>query len=240
MYTYVYVFSSRNKMSLNRNDNNRSLPELSFVKEMTVNVNIAVFVIIFGILGLALSLVPIVGAVFSVLAGALQIVVMYQWTEALNTNIENSLKILAFAMDDNATESTPGNLRMYTNQLQNSRIDMLWFWLHLAFYIISGVIINALFATLASIMAFIFLGIFLQSIFNTEERLQGAKDLFYGIYLHGDNIAMRRIKKRHFGLVILFTIITLGIYWWFLLINHSREINDFIEADVYNRSLLKK
>src|SRR6056297_1712194 len=191
------------------------LPGLEFAKETEVNEVVAFFIIGFGVLSIMLFLVPIVGGLLFAITGILQVWLMFQWMEVLNTNINNSLNILRFMDNSKNGFFKSATVSDYINKLKKSKIDMFWFWVYVLLYIFGG--------------------IFLQMIFNSEKNLQMAKNHFYSILLPEKYRFMNQIKPRNFLLVMLLTVITLGIYWYYLLIKHSSEINAFIAADQENR-----
>jgi len=212
------------------------LPGLEFVKETEVNEVVAFFIIAFGILSIMLFLVPFVGGLLYAITGILQVWLMYQWMETLNTNIDNSLNILQYMDDSEKGFFKSVTVSDYITKLKKSKIDMFWFWVYVLFYIFGG--ISRKYAIYLNLASFIFLGIFLQLVFNSEKNLQMAKNHFYSILLPEKYRYLNQIKKRNFLLVMLLTVVTLGIYWYYLLIKHSSEINAFIKTDQENRQRL--
>jgi len=209
------------------------LPGLEFAKETEVNEVVAFFIIGFGVLSIMLFLVPIVGGLLFAITGILQVWLMFQWMEVLNTNINNSLNILRFMDNSKNGFFKSATVSDYINKLKKSKIDMFWFWVYVLLYIFGG--ISRKYAIYLNLSSFIFLGIFLQMIFISEKNLQMAKNHFYSILLPEKYRFMNQIKPRNFLLVMLLTVITLGIYWYYLLIKHSSEINAFIVIDQENR-----
>jgi len=209
------------------------LPGLEFVKEKEVNEVVAFFIIALGILSIILFLVPLVGGLLFAITGILQVWLMYQWMETLNTNIDNSLNILQYMDDSEKGFFKSVTVSDYITKLKKSKIDMFWFWVYVLFYIFGG--ISRKYAIYLNLASFIFLGIFLQMVFNSEKNMQMAKNHFYSILLPAKYRFMNQIKRRNFLLVMLLTVITIGIYWYYLLIKHSNEINAFIAADQENR-----
>jgi len=84
----------------------------------------------------------------------------------------------------------------------------------------------------------VFLGVYLQKTFSTANSLQEYKERFYTGYQSAMLSSVRKMKNRNIFLTVLFIIITLGIYWWYLLIAFSREINEFLDLDQRLRSSL--
>src|SRR6056297_3553108 len=217
----------------NKLKDDTKLPGLEFAKETEVNEVIAFFIIGFGILSIMLFLVPLVGGLLYAITGILQVWLMYQWMETLNTNIDNSLNILQYMDDSEKGFFKSVTVSDYITKLKKSKIDMFWFWVYVLFYIFGG--ISRKYAIYLNLASFIYLGIFLQMVFNSEKNMQMAKNHFYSILLPAKYRFMNQIKRRNFLLVMLLTVVTLGVYWYYLLIKHSSEINAFIAADQENR-----
>lgn len=213
-----------------------ALPGLKFIKEGQVNEVVAVFIIVFGILSIILFLVPIVGGMLYAISGILQLWLMFQWVETLNTNIDNSLNILECMSDARDGLFKSVTISDYTAKLKRSKIEMFWFWVYVLLYIFGGV--SRRYAIYINLGAFVFLGVFLQMVFNSERNMQNAKNHFYSVLLPGRYRFMNQIRRRNFLAVILLSIITIGIYWYYLLIKHSSEINAFIKVDQENRGQL--
>lgn len=216
--------------------NDSKLPGLKFVKEGQVNEIVALFIIVFGILSIVLFLVPIVGGMLYAISGIMQLWLMFQWVETLNTNIDNSLNILEYMSDARDGFFKSVTISDYIAKLKRSKIEMFWFWVYVLLYIFGG--LSRKYAIYINLGAFVFLGVFLQMVFNSERNMQSAKNHFYSILLPGRYRFMNQIKRRNFFVVMLFSIITMGIYWYYLLIKHSSEINAFIKADQENRGHL--
>ncbi|HPF15995.1 MAG TPA: DUF4234 domain-containing protein [Thermotogota bacterium] len=213
------------------------LPGLEFAREQQVNEIIAFFIIGFGILAVIFFLVPLFGSLLAAITGILQMWLIFQWSQALNTNIDNSLSILQYMDHSKDAFFKSVTVSEYIQKLKKSKIDLFWFQIYVVFYIFGG--LSRRYMVYLSLISFVFLGIFLQMVFSSENTLQLAKNHFYSILLPQKHLYLNQIRKRNFPLVILFTVATLGIYWYYLLIKHSTEINKFIASDQENRRLLK-
>lgn len=225
----------KNKHTENLDDS--KLPGLEFAKEQQVNEIIAFFIIGFGILAVLFFLVPLFGSLLSAITGILQMWLIFQWSLALNVNIDNSLNILHYMDHSKDAFFKSVTVSDYIQKLKKSKIDLFWFQVYVVFYIFGG--LSRRYMVYFSLISFVFLGIFLQMVFTSENTLQSAKNHFYSILLPQKHLYLNQISKRNFPLVMLLTVVTLGIYWYYLLIKHSTEINQFIASDQENRRLLK-
>jgi len=209
------------------------------IKEKEVKVIFAILVLLFGLIGIFTAWVPfgfVVTMILGFINAVLQTILIFQWADVINTNIDNTrifINQLISKKPEKASE-----LQMMISQLQGIKIDMTMFWVYMVLYVLSQVLsFNYWITPVVSILAFIFLMIYLQNTFSQEHRLLSLKNQFYG-HFSAHTYHLDQIKKRNVGLLILFVIITLGIYWWYILIKHSQEINDFVEADVNNRRMI--
>ncbi len=229
---------------------------VDFTLEKRVNVNLAIAALIIGILGVIFSVTGLITSTWSAFTGdiggfvagsavftlsfltnvivmVLQTVVIFQWSNALNTNIDNSRLVLR-----HLTVVHPQNndYRELDYKLQTLRFEPWAFWVYLGLYFL-GVVIPA-YSWLFNLVGFVFLGVYLQKTFSTANSLQEYKERFYTGYQSAMLSSVRKMKNRNIFLTVLFIIITLGIYWWYLLIAFSREINEFLDLDQRLRSSL--
>ncbi|RKX52138.1 MAG: hypothetical protein DRP30_06695, partial [Thermotoga sp.] len=92
---------------------------------------------------------------------------------------------------------------------------------------------------LLGIIGFVFFAIYIQSVFSASNQLQDVKTKMYNALSKGEMLVnLKLIKSRNVGLVILLSIITLGIYAYYLLVALSKEINSFVEQDKELRNKL--
>ena len=229
---------------------------VDFTLEKRVNVNLAIASLIIGILGVVFSLIGLVTSVQSVYAGdigglfagsaiftlsfltnvivlILQTIVIFQWSTSLNMNIDNTRLICR-----RLTAANPQNsdYRELEYRLDTLKFEPWAFWVYLGLYFL-GIVVPA-YSWLFNIIGFVFLGIYLQQTFKTAALLQEYKDRFYSVYQNAMATPVRKMKNRNVFLTVLFINITLGIYWWYLLIAFSKEINEFLELDRRLRSSL--
>jgi len=229
---------------------------VDFALEKRVNVSLAIAALIIGILGVIFSVTGLAtsawsafsGDIIGILAGGaiftlsfltsviviiLQTVVIFQWSHALNTNIDNSRLVLRHLT---AVYPQNSDYRELEYKLQSLRFEPWAFWVYLAFYFLG--VVFAGYSWLFNLVGFVFLGVYLQKTFTTAHLLQEYKERFYSGYQSSMMSSVRRMKNRNIFLTVLFIIITFGIYWWYLLIAFSKEINDFLDLDLRLRSSL--
>ncbi len=127
------------------------------------------------------------------------------------------------------------NLSVLEGHLSTLNLNIWAYWVYLVFYVISFLIPVASFVF--SILAIVFLSVYLQSVFSVSKRLEEIKNAMYPL-LGISFPMMSYIKQRNVGIFILLTIVTLGIYWWYLLIKLSDEINQYIDADQKIRQVI--
>lgn len=208
----------------------------SVTKEKEVNVTFAILVLVLGLIGIFTAWIPfgfIITMILGFAGAVLQTIVIFQWADVINANVENTKIFLNQSMNENSEKAS--DFQSMLMHLQSIKIDMTMFWVYLAMYVLGQILSFTFWVTpLVNILAFIFLMIYLQNTFSQEQKLQSLKNRFYG-YMSSRTVRLDQIKNRNVGLLILFAIITIGIYWWYLIIKHSQEINDFIDADNSNR-----
>lgn len=208
-----------------------------------VNANLAILILVFGIVGLFLVFIPfgiLLSSILGVVNAVLLVLLIFQWAQVLNLNAENTSKILRNLAASGASNSA--ELNMLASNLGSVKIDLTMYWLYLGFYVLSN-FMNWVWlwggGFLFNILSFIFLMVFLQNTFSSEQKLQNIKNQLYSYRVGKSTRVLNQIKPRNVGLLILFFIITFGIYWWYFLIKHSQEINDFLDADEYNLKVLR-
>jgi len=127
-----------------------------------------------------------------------------------------------------STDEKQKLLSLSTVEVHLESLDLRsWaYWLYVGFY-----------AVIFSLLAIIFLAIYLQSVFTVSKRLEEIKNTMYSV-MGISTLQMQNIKSRNIGLFILFVIITLGIYWLYLLIKLSSEINNYLDTDQRLRQMV--
>jgi len=169
--------------------------------------------------------------VFSGLLGILSaiftLIVLNQWSSTLNENIQNSKILLDYAKQKVETEKQM-NLVALQSHLSVLSLNVWAYWAYLIVYVISFFI--PMLSFVLWILSVIFLSIYLQSVFTVAKKLEEIKNIMYPVFGISSPM-MSYIKQRSIGVFILLVIVTLGIYWWYLLIKLSDEINQYIDAD---------
>ncbi|MCS7232537.1 MAG: DUF4234 domain-containing protein [Synergistetes bacterium] len=105
-----------------------------------------------------------------------------------------------------------------------------------AFLYAFGAIIPVL--NVMNIPALIFLAIYLHSLFSVSSDLSKFKNMIYFHLLGGIPFPIPEIRERNVIVVAILSIITLNIYWLYLLIKLTKEISNFINADMKIRKHL--
>jgi hypothetical protein len=222
---------------------------MDFTVENRVNVNLAIAALLIGILGAVFSFIGSVAAFSSAILGiwqgvvaggltyrlslltnitvmVLQTIVIFQWSNALNTNIENTRLSLNALIKENPGNSDFSEMEY---RIRSLKLEPWTFWVYFVFYFLGTVTTH--YGWLLNLFGFVFLGIYLQKTFTTATRLQDYKESFYTVYRSSSRYLVRHMKSRNIFVTVLLIIITLGIYWWYILIAFSKEINVFLDTD---------
>jgi len=171
----------------------------------------------------------IVGGVIGFIAGVLQIVVLYSWNKAITTNIDNTKMIFQLAHDKVEDSEKKENLNAFLLKVSRLEVSTWAFWAYIILYII-GMFMGMGFKTVLNILAFIFLAIYLQSIFSVSSELSKAKNTVYTYFMEKPAL-IPEVKKRNIILVIVLSVITFTIYWLYLLVKLTDEIREFVLTD---------
>ena len=240
----------------------------SLVREKRISIGMAVAAVILGVVGTVFmfigavaateaayyydfdmmtgaSAIMILAGVMGLVSGILQAVVMYQWSSALKTNIENT-RIVMTSLGKKITDSEKTDvIDLFSTRLSGMQLPVWAYWLYVVLYVIG--LFSGAYSILFLVLGFIFLAIYLHGVFSVSENLQDMKGKIYPYLLEKvvfDDI--RTINKRNIGLFILLSIVTFGIYWYYLIIKLSSEINAYTGIDsrlresVYNKLEEKK
>ncbi len=174
----------------------------------------------FGLIGISIIL--------SLIAGLLQLLLLFSWNRAIKNNIENT-KLLFQFIQGKISESKRESIILFLHKISQLEIATWAFWIYALFYtvaLISGIGLKVL----LNILAFIFLAIYLQSLFSVSFELSRLKSTAYSYFL-GKPALITEIKGRNVIIVAILSIITFTIYWLYLLIKITYEISSFIEED---------
>ncbi|HAA86592.1 MAG TPA: hypothetical protein DCE14_09655 [Kosmotogaceae bacterium] len=225
----------------------------SLVKEKRISTSMAVTAVILGIVGTVFmfigavaaaeaayyddfdmmtgaSAVMILAGLLGLVSGILQAVVMYQWSCGLKTNIENT-RVIMTGLSKKITDSEKTDvIDLFSTRLSGMQLPVWAYWLYVVLYIIG--LFSGAYAILFFVLGFIFLAIYLHGVFSVSESLQDMKGKIYPFLLEKVVFEdIRKINKRNIGLFILLSIVTFGIYWYYLIIKLSSEINAYTDID---------
>lgn len=219
-----------------------------FLEEDRVSMPLAVLAVVFVILAVIFVLAGLVAAaqlqagtaigslalvaLFGILSAIFQLLVLYQWARAINRNITNTRDVF-LNLKDRLEDPLRGEIGFFANRAEEFVVQTWPFWLYLVFYIIG--LFTGVYAILFNILAFIFLAVYLHHIFRSTGKLSDLKDKLYQ-YLegkHGVRLGGQvfRIPRRSIILFIILSIITFTIYWLYLLVKLSSEINRYLSTD---------
>jgi hypothetical protein len=175
----------------------------------------------------------IIGGILLLLSQIFQIIVVYQWSRALNTNIDNTRYTFHQLKTKIEDKSKTEALNVMDMGLSNNKVQVWAYWIYFAMIIISYFSIGSL--SWISLIGVIFLAIYINSVFSVAKYLQDSKNRVYEYLNKRIYFTKSIIKDRNVGLFILFVIITFGIYWLYLIIKLSDEINNYLSWDIQTR-----
>jgi hypothetical protein len=176
----------------------------------------------------------IFAGIFGILAAVFTLIVLNQWSSALTDNIQNTKTLLTYLKQKGDSEKQT-NLVVLEGHLSGLQLYTWAYWVYLIFYVLA--LFTGVASFVFSILAIIFLAVYLQSVFTVSKRLEEIKNIMYPL-LGVETPMLTYIKSRNIGVFILLVIVTLGIYWWYLLIKLSSEINQYIDADQRLRQVI--
>lgn len=181
--------------------------------------------------------VSILGAFFVIVSALLQYSILKQWTGLIKTNITNTIKTISIINSGNKVKGITSI--KFENRLSKMNIDFRVVYFFLAGYVAS--LFSSLPGLLILALALVFLHIFLVNIFKIITELESMKTKIYPYLLetlYPDDIY--RVPRRNvFGIIVL-SFLTLGIYWYYILLVMGTEINEFIEVDSNLRFRVKE
>lgn len=231
--------------------------DLSVEKRVSSNMAIASVVLsIVGILGTAIGFIGFMGAMMAasplgavggggilvislflgVIGTIMQLVVVYQWAGALNANLANLRLLLQHLVARAGDETERVNFQGGLERLSGMGVSMVLFWgyvlLHLAGFFLPG---GA--GKLLGFVAFVFIALYLNAVFKLTDAVQDLRQKLYAHVLgEGPCLPPSRIRHRNLFLSLVLMVLTLGIYWLFLLYSLTSEINAYLDDDQSARS----
>ena len=177
------------------------------------------------------SLAGLIGFIVSLLSFLFQSLCNYQWAKVLNRNIFETNKLLSDMMNKTNDEEV-----LYDFKWMSDKLNALWIqqWAFFGYVTMSllGTIFNNM-TMLFSLFAFVFLAYYLSQIFKVSNELLRIKSQFYSFYLkekYHEGLEYI-IPYRNIIMFFIFSVLTLGIYWYYLLFKLSTEINFFLDYD---------
>ena len=175
------------------------------------------------------SSVMFAGGIIGLIAGILQILLLYSWNKAITTNIDNTKIIFQLAHDKIEDPEKKESLNAFLLKVSRLEVSTWAFWAYIILYII-GMFLGMGLKAVLNIAAFIFLAIYLQSVFTVSAELSKAKNTVYTYFLEKPAL-IPEVKKRNIILVVVLAIITFTIYWLYLLVKLTDEIREFVLTD---------
>lgn len=227
-----------------------------FMEEDRVSTSMAILAVIFVVLAVVFALGAAASAasggiggafasmgmvvVFGILGAIFQLIVLYQWSKSINTNVKNSQQFLS-NVKEHAEDPLRGEVGFVLGRLEELMVPTWPFWVYLVLYLVS--LFVGWFAFLLNLIGFIFLAVYLSYIFKTTNRLSDIKEKFYN-YLRGKEkitaqVEIYRVPRRNIVLFIVLSVITFAIYWLYLLVKLSFEINQYLDSDARAREQLE-
>ena len=203
----------------------------SFIKEKFVNKEMAIIAVVLSIIA-AFTMIAGIGFIFQIISSILTFIVLYQWSQAVKTNIQNTQMILEHIRENIQDDSKKNAIMALKSRLKTIEIYDWAFWVYLICAIIGYINWYVFFINL---IGFIFLAIYLQNLFQACKKLQEAKNKVYQYVSSKFILSGEIIKDRNIGMFILLAIVTIGIYWYYILIKMSYEINEFLQWDIESR-----
>ena len=234
--------------------------DLSVEKRVSSNLAVASVVLsIVGILGTAVGFFGFMGALMAasplgavggggillislllgVVGTVLQLVVVYQWAAALNTNLANLRLLLAHLVAHAGDETERVNYQNGLELLSGMGVSTALFWGYILLHL-AGVFLPGGLGRLMGFVAFVFIALYLNAVFKLTDAVQELRQKLVAHVLgEGPCLPPKRIRHRNLFASLAFMVLTLGIYWLFLLYNLTAEINAYLDDDqaVRNRIL---
>jgi len=203
----------------------------SLVQEKYVSKEMAIIAVVLSVIGIATLYVGI-GIIFQLVSAVLIFIVLYQWSQAIKTNIQNTLFILNHVKENIEDEQKKSAIIALESRLKTIEIYDWAYWIYLVCAIVGYINWYLFFINLIGL---IFAAIYLQNVFSASFKLQDAKSKVYQYVSNKFILSGEIIKRRNIGLFIILAIITFGIYWYYILIKMSYEINEFLQWDIESR-----
>lgn len=181
--------------------------------------------------------VSILGTFFIIVSALLQFSLLKHWTSVLHDNIENTMILIdIFKERANVEDKT---IQKFANKLSEIQIDFRPIYFFVVGYIIA--LLSSLTGLLVFVLALFSLSLYLKNIFRIIVELEDMKAKIYPYLMESiftDEIY--KIPGRNVVGIFILSLITFGIYWYYILFRMGIEINEFIEVDSNLRFRLKE
>ncbi len=225
--------------------------------EKKVNVGLAVFGVILSLVGSiitasSVSTMPIdfmekgvpmemiyqnmglmvFGSILGLVATSFLLIVYHQWSSVLNMNIANTINIFEYLKQKDPDKAPEYDT--FLKSLRSIKVPSWPYWLFFAFMMLYWFFPYLVIFPILSIVFFL---IHLHNVFAVADKLQELKGRAYREFGNLPQ-GISAIKTRNVLIVLLLTIVTLGIYWIYLIIKLSSEINSFVEVDKMARQAI--
>lgn len=228
-----------------------------FLEEKQVSMVAAVLAVVFVIFSVILGLVgsfmfvsgEIIGALgswvilafFGFIGAILQAVVLYQWSAAINRNLNNTRYIFSY-LKERIEDPLRGEVGFFANRIEEFIIPTWPYWIYLAMYIIG--LFTGWYVFVFNLLGFIFLAFYINDIFKATSKVSDLKNKVYSYLKEGKKASIigevYRIPQRNIIVFIILSVITASIYWLYILIKLSSEINNYVKSDEKIRKELEK
>ncbi len=177
------------------------------------------------------SISAIIAFIVSLASFVFQSICNFQWAGCLNRNISETNQTLTTILNKSSDEDTEYDFMWMIQRLDTMYIQQWPFFVYIITSVL-GVFFNDI-SMLLSVMSFVFLSLYLAQIFKVCIELIDIKSQFYSFYLKSDyrEGLEYTIHYRNIIMFFFFSILTLGIYWYYLLFKLTNEINLFLERD---------
>jgi hypothetical protein len=172
--------------------------------------------------------------VLGMIIAILEIILFKQWMNVLNRNILNTQRMLSNVRTEDI--SVKSEIETASVELRNEMIPNWAFWGFIISYLaMLGLSFLGSMVLLFGLISFIFFLIYLHQIFTTSHDLYKIKARVYSYLKNMKGLPsieeVTSVPRRNIFLVVLLTIITIGIYWFYLIVKLSVEINEYVKSD---------
>ena len=202
---------------------------MGFVSTASLSFNLDLF--------FAGGFVSYLGTALIFVSGFLQLSVLRQWTNCITANISNTWIIMDILK--HRTPEKDEAVKLFSRKLTEMRLDYWPVVVYVLAYVVAQ--LSSVFGIVFMTLGLIALSVYLVKLFRITSSLEDMKTKIYSYLLekiYPDE--MYTIPKRNVTGIFILSLITLGIYWYYLLLKLTTEINVFIEVDSNLRFRIKE